>query len=126
MKNTTPQILVDWADGISTRNPNVMTSFYTDNSILLATYEDLCVGMQEIREYFVDFLDKTGLNCELIENFNQNDVNSNTLVSSGTYVFSFFDEESDEEIEVYARYSYVFRNNKIINHHSSLLPSLTT
>ena len=73
--------------------------------------------------YFIDFLDKKNLQCELLENYNQNDVNANILISSGTYKFS-FNDEIGELVQVYARYSYVFRNNKIINHHSSLLPSL--
>ena len=123
MKNSPPQILIDWASSISTRNPITMTNFYTDNSILLATYEDLCVGKQEIYDYFIDFLDKPSLKCELQENYNQNDLNSNILISSGIYVFSFLDEIG-EPVIVNARYSYVFRGNKIINHHSSLLPSL--
>ena len=55
MNNTAPKILTDWANSISTRNPNVMTNFYTDNSILLATYEDLCVGIDEIYKYFIEF-----------------------------------------------------------------------
>lgn len=125
MKNTPPQILLNWADSIGARNPNIMTSFYTKNSVLLATYEDMCIGIDEIYAYFVEFLDKTGLNCQLLDNINQNDINSNTLISSGTYLFSFYDEEDNLQ-EVYARYSYVFRNNNIINHHSSLLPSQTT
>ena len=122
MNNTAPKILTDWANSISTRNPNVMTNFYTDNSILLATYEDLCVCIDEIYKYFIEFLDKKDLRCELLENYNQNDVNANILISSGIYRFS-FKNEYGELVVVFARYSYVFRNDKIINHHSSLVPS---
>lgn len=123
MKNTPPSALINWANSIESRNPELMTSLYSNNAILLATYEDIAIGHNEIYKYFIDFLDKQNLQCELLENYNENTLNNNVIIASGIYKFSFIDNY-EEFIEVFARYSYVFSfDGLILNHHSSLLPS---
>jgi hypothetical protein len=121
--NTPPQILQNWADSISLRNPKIMTDFYTDSSVLLATYYPFLFGKKDIENYFVDFLNKKDLNCKIIENYNQVDRYTKVIISSGFYIFSFVDE-NNQNVNVDARYSYVFYDNKIINHHSSETPKI--
>ena len=107
-----------WAKEIRKNNVNTMTNFYSKDAILLATYTNIILGQKGIREYFVDFLNKDDLQCKLLSNYTQ-DV-GRFQVSSGLYDFSF--KQYGTTKIVHARYSYVIFDNKIINHHSSVLP----
>ena len=53
MINTTkiPKIIKEWCNAIQKRNPKLMLSFYSSDAILLATYESMCVGKKEIKDY---------------------------------------------------------------------------
>jgi hypothetical protein len=119
--NQPPLILKKWVQSISLRNSKIMTDFYTDNSILLATYEPLLFGKNDIKKYFDKFLNKNELNCKLIMNYNQVNNRSKVIISSGFYEFSFVSDNGLTTI-VDARYSFVFYNEKIVNHHSSETP----
>ena len=116
---TIPPIIKVWEKSIANRNPKIMTDLYTTNAILLATYETLLVGKENIMGYFVDFLDKDNLQCKIIENYTQNF--SSNQVASGIYLFSFSDKVWKKKV-VEARYSFVIAGGKIINHHSSVVP----
>ena len=107
-----------WAIEIRKNNVNTMTNFYSKDAILLATYTNIILGQKGIREYFVDFLNKDDLQCNILSNYTQN--YGRFQVSSGLYDFS-FSQYGVKKI-VHARYSYVIFDNKIINHHSSVLP----
>jgi hypothetical protein len=118
MTNRIPEIVQDWANSIANRNPKEMLSYYGRNPILLATYENLCVGREEIYEYFIMFLDKQNLECRITENFTQIDHDRDSIIASGLYNFTFNNPDGEEQL-VMARYSYVINGGVIINHHSS-------
>ena len=113
-------IVNSWAMSISKRDPDLMTSFYSDDACLLATFSDFLHGREQIRNYFLDFLDKEDLKCTITENINQLDYDKDTNVSNGLYTFSFI--ENGQMVKVKARYTFVVNLNKIITQHSSLAP----
>ena len=115
----TPPEVKAWTKAISERNPSVMVGFYANDALLLATFESLLVGKDAIYDYFVEFLDKENLQCEIIENYTQNF--EGVDVCSGLYAFTFIEDE--EEQRVIARYTYAVNNRgKITTHHSSVNP----
>jgi len=113
-------IVNSWAESISKRDPMRMLEFYSDNAVLLATYSNLLVGKDQILDYFIHFLDKEDLKCTITYNNTQLDYDKDTSIYNGFYTFSF--REYGQYKEVHARYTYVVNLNKIITHHSSLLP----
>lgn len=121
MTRKIPQIIKDWSNAIQQRNPKQMLSFYSKNSILLATYESMCVGQKEIYDYFVEFLDKKNLQCKITENISKIDDDKDTMICNGLYTFSFIDDYGKKQ-QVEARYTYVINGGYIITHHSSVNP----
>jgi len=121
MTNRIPNIVKEWCASISDRNPRQQLSFYSKNAVLLATFENLLIGDEELYEYFIEFLDKKDLSCEINENITQIDADRDSVIASGLYTFKFIDEMGERQ-EVKARYSYVINGGVIINHHSSVQP----
>ena len=112
-------LLTSWADDVSKRDSRLMTDYYSDNAVLLATFENLLKGPVGIKKYFDSFLAKDRLVCEIIENYFL--VNEASVqVCSGIYEFSY--HEDNIQKKVLARYTFVIKNNKIITHHSSVNP----
>ena len=120
MNKKIPKIIQRWADSISQRNPTAMTKFYSKQSVLLATFESLLIGREEIEGYFVEFLDKDNLSCKITENYTKTDYDGDTHVANGIYEFTF--TENDKPQKVVARYTYVINRGRIITHHSSVNP----
>jgi hypothetical protein len=117
-KQTPPEVKA-WTEAISERNPSVMVGFYANDALLLATFESLLVGKEAIYEYFVEFLDKENLQCEILENYTQKF--EHVDICSGLYAFTFV--EDGEEQRVIARYTYAVNNKgQITTHHSSVNP----
>ena len=83
-----PAILLEWAKGISKNDPKYMTSFYSKKAVLLATYEPMALGRKDIYEYFVEFVDRRNMTCEITTCVNQRD-EQGIVVSSGFYIFTF-------------------------------------
>ena len=109
-----------WAMSISKRDPMLMTSFYSDDACLLATYSNFLHGKDEILDYFISFLDKEDLKCTITFNATQLDYDKDTTIYNGLYYFSFRDQGQMKVVR--ARYTFVVNLNKIVTHHSSLLP----
>ena len=118
-----PKAVNNWVAVISQPNvtPDDMASLYSRTAVLLATFSSFLKGTEEIKEYFVDFLDKKNLKCEIIKNDTKKCKDTGTEIANGIYVFSFVNENNQTEM-VIARYTYVVRKGKIITHHSSLNP----
>tara|TARA_R110002020_G_scaffold475935_1_gene714690 strand:- start:6108 stop:6473 length:366 start_codon:yes stop_codon:yes gene_type:complete len=117
--NRIPKEVQEWANTIQKRNPALMVNFYSPKALLLATFESLLVGKQAIYGYFVEFLDKEDLQCEILENYTQKF--EHVDICSGLYAFTFI--ENGEEQRVVARYTYCVNNKgKITTHHSSVNP----
>ena len=94
---------------------------YSKNAVLLATFEPMLLGRNQIFGYMVDFLDKDNMSCQIMKNVTQIDEDKDTMIASGIYLFTFDDEDGDRQ-EVLARYTYVINEGRIINHHSSVMP----
>jgi uncharacterized protein (TIGR02246 family) len=121
MNNKVPKIVQKWCDSISNRNPSSQLSFYAKDSILLATYSNFLIGKEDIYHYFIDFLDKNELRCKINYNITQF-IGLDDFVASGIYTFKFLDNYNNLQV-VKARYTFVVEKNKIVNHHSSVLPN---
>ena len=119
MTNKIPKLVQNWANSIAERNANLQTSFYSRDAILLATYEPILIGQEEIYYYFKGLLEKKNIRCNIRENYSVNYLE--TIIASGLYDFS-FDDEDNESIVIPARYTFVIYNNKIVDHHSSEEP----
>lgn len=114
-----PAILLEWAKGISKNDPKYMTSFYSKKAVLLATYEPMALGRKDIYEYFVEFVDRRNMTCEITTCVNQRD-EQGIIISSGFYVFTFEDDKGVQSVE--ARFTYVIKDDYIVTHHSSEMP----
>jgi len=113
-------IVNSWVESISKRDPMLMTSFYSDDAVLLATFSNILEGKDQILYYFIHFLNKEDLKCTITYNTTQLDYDRDTSISNGLYLFSFRDFGQMKLVK--ARYTYVVNQNQIITHHSSLLP----
>jgi hypothetical protein len=120
MTNRIPNIVQSWANSIANRNAKTQTSFYSKDALLLATYEPILIGQEEIYNYFIDLLSKKNIRCIIRENYSIN--NLEMIVASGLYTFSFEDDDN-ETINIPARYTFIIYRNRIIDHHSSEEPT---
>ena len=120
MTTKIPIIIQQWANSIANRDAKKQTSFYAKSAILLATYEPILLGQQEIYEYFIELLSNENIRCKITKNYSKGNEKNN--VSSGLYTFSFDDEQGNKVI-VPARYTFVVNNNRIVDHHSSEEPN---
>ncbi len=100
-----------------------VSSLYTKNGILLATFTDEAVGKKAITKYF------DGLTCNdnldvTTQSFDSNR-DGHMAWATGLYTFSFTGTDG-ETVTVPARYTFVFEKTrggwKIVNHHSSVRP----
>lgn len=100
-----------------------VSSLYTKDGILLATFTDEVVGKKAITKYF------DGLTCNddldvTTQSFDSNR-DADMAWATGLYTFSFTGADG-ETVTAPARYTFVFEKTrggwKIVNHHSSVRP----
>ena len=109
-----------WNTALSTLNPDTVTALYADNAVLLPTVSNqVRHNHEEIRDYFVGFLQKSPQG--VIDEFNVNILSDTHVTNSGVYTFTFGDGS-----KVSARFSYLYVASddgwKILQHHSSAMP----
>ena len=109
-----------WNTALSTLNPDPVTALYADNAVLLPTVSNqVRHNHEEIRDYFVGFLQKSPQG--VIDEFNVNILSDVHATNSGIYTFTFGDGS-----QVSARFSYLYVASadgwKILQHHSSAMP----
>lgn len=109
-----------WNTALSTLNPDTVTALYADNAVLLPTVSNqVRHNHQEIRDYFVGFLQKSPQG--VVDEFNVNILSDTHVTNSGVYTFTFGDGS-----KVSARFSYLYVASddgwKILQHHSSAMP----
>ena len=109
-----------WNTALSTLNPDTVTALYADNAVLLPTVSNqVRHNHEEIRDYFVGFLQKSPQG--VIDEFNVNILSDTHATNSGVYTFTFGDGS-----KVSARFSYLYVASddgwKILQHHSSAMP----
>jgi uncharacterized protein (TIGR02246 family) len=105
---------------LSTLNPDTVTALYADNAVLLPTVSNqVRHNHEEIRDYFVGFLQKSPQG--VVDEFNVNILSDTHVTNSGIYTFTFGDGS-----KVSARFSYLYVASddgwKILQHHSSAMP----
>lgn len=116
MNNLEYPLLTKWITAVHSQNPDTVTACYAENAVLLPTVSNqLRFTQEERRDYFVTFLAKKP-QCRLLT-LAVHDASENTDILSGTYVFTFSDDS-----EATARFSYVYQDGLILQHHSSLMP----
>ena len=109
-----------WNTALSTLNPDTVTALYADNAVLLPTVSNqVRHNHEEIRDYFVGFLQKSPQG--VVDEFNVNILSDTHVTNSGVYTFTFGDGS-----KVSARFSYLYVASddgwKILQHHSSVMP----
>ena len=109
-----------WNTAFSTLNPDTVTVLYADNAVLLPTVSNqVRHNHEEIRDYFVGFLQKSPQG--VVDEFNVNILSDTHATNSGVYTFTFGDGS-----KVSARFSYLYVASndgwKILQHHSSAMP----
>jgi uncharacterized protein (TIGR02246 family) len=109
-----------WNTALSTLNPDTVTALYADNAVLLPTVSNqVRHNHEEIRDYFVGFLQKSPQS--VVDEFNVNILSDTHVTNSGVYTFTFGDGS-----KVSARFSYLYVASddgwKILQHHSSAMP----
>ena len=91
-----------WNTALSTLNPDTVTALYADNAVLLPTVSNqVRHNHEEIRDYFVGFLQKSPQG--VIDEFNVNILSDVHATNSGIYTFTFGDGS-----QVSARFSYLY------------------
>ena len=109
-----------WNTALSTLNPDTVTALYADHAVLLPTVSNqVRHNHEEIRDYFVGFLQKSPQG--VVDEFNVNILSDTHATNSGVYTFTFGDGS-----KVSARFSYLYGASddgwKILQHHSSAMP----
>ena len=109
-----------WNTALSTLNPDTVTALYADNAVLLPTVSNqVRHNHEEVRDYFVGFLQKSPQG--VVDEFNVNILSDTHATNSGVYTFTFGDGS-----KVSARFSYLYVASddgwKILQHHSSAMP----
>tara|TARA_R110000851_G_scaffold24051_1_gene69831 strand:- start:1787 stop:2152 length:366 start_codon:yes stop_codon:yes gene_type:complete len=120
MNNRVPKIVQKWVDNIKRTDPKSQTQFYSKKAVLLATFETMLLGREQIMGYMIKFLDKQDLKCRILENYTKIDEDRDTKIANGLYEFVYVENGKVEK--VIARYTYVINKGRIITHHSSVNP----
>ena len=69
MTKRVPKIVQKWVDNIKRTDPASQTKFYSKNAILLATFETMLIGREQIIGYMREFLDKQNMKARILENY---------------------------------------------------------
>tara|TARA_B100002019_G_scaffold82175_1_gene70965 strand:+ start:1301 stop:1663 length:363 start_codon:yes stop_codon:yes gene_type:complete len=119
MKEKILSLFETWNNALKTLDPDLVTSLYDENAILLPTISNkIRHNHDEIKDYFIHFLTK-----EPRGEINESNIRifGDMAINSGIYTFSFNDGSS-----VQARFTFVYKmiedGWKIIEHHSSMMP----
>ena len=110
----------EWNGTLATLDPDTVTAMYAADAVLLPTVSNqVRHNHGEIRDYFVNFLQKAPQG--VINESNVHILSDSHATNSGVYTFTFGDGSA-----VTARFSYLYVATeagwKILQHHSSAMP----
>ena len=110
----------EWNRALATLDPDTVTAMYATDAVLLPTVSNqVRHNHAEIRDYFVNFLQKSPQG--VINESNVQILSDSHATNSGVYTFTFGDGSA-----VTARFSYLYVATesgwKILQHHSSAMP----
>ena len=117
------KIITSWENYLNNADLNNLINLYAEDAVLWGTFSNVIRdNLDLIREYFQELFKKRDLKVSF--NASCNRVYEDTHLYSGTYKFSYIDQEL---IIINARYTFVVckdRNGKykIVEHHSSVIP----
>lgn len=115
-------ILNKWVQKVNSHDIDAVVELYSKDAILLPTLSNVIRKTPlEIRDYFIHFLGKKELEAKVTEVYIQSIYNDDIKVDSGTYTFSYINEQ-DEKEELAARFTFIIQNGLILEHHSSVAP----
>ena len=109
-----------WNAALATLDPDTVTAMYADDAVLLPTVSNqVRHNHPEIRDYFVNFLQKSPQG--VINESNVSVLSDAHATNSGVYTFTFGDGST---VKARFSYSYVATDAgwKILQHHSSAMP----
>lgn len=110
-----------WLRHVNAHRVEEVCALYAPDAILLPTLSDvICDSPRQIREYFESFLGRRNLSATLTSCYVQQ--YSEVKIDSGIYQFEWEDLELDCIHSKTARFTFVIRNNLIVEHHSSMTP----
>jgi len=112
-----------WNASLQTKNPDEVVKNYAADAVLLPTVSNKPrTNPQDIRDYFVHFLEKSPKG---IINTRTVHIGCNDAYDAGTYTFTVTGADGKTS-QVAARYTFVYelRDGKwlIVHHHSSAMP----
>jgi uncharacterized protein (TIGR02246 family) len=120
-------VINQWLTHVNQENLSDIVLMYAPNAILLPTLsERICIGREEIQQYFIKFLGKDELKGHITKMYIQ--IADDTAIASGLGIFTYRDssKKNSRKVEVDFRYSFVVQKGQegwhILNHHNSLVP----
>ena len=119
-KDNVIALFEEWNGALATLDPDTVTAMYAADAVLLPTVSNqVRHNHGEIRDYFVNFLQKSPQG--VINESNVHILSDSHATNSGVYTFTFGDGSA-----VTARFSYLYVATeagwKILQHHSSAMP----
>ncbi len=119
-KDNVIALFEEWNGALATLDPDTVTAMYAADAVLLPTVSNqVRHNHGEIRDYFVNFLQKAPQG--VINESNVHILSDSHATNSGVYTFTFGDGSA-----VTARFSYLYVATeagwKILQHHSSAMP----
>ena len=112
-------IIDRWLQAVNNHAVTVVCELYAEDAILLPTLSDIiCDTPERIRQYFEFFLARPGLAARLSSCYVQE--YSEVKIDSGIYEFNWQEGEATKSAR--ARFTFVIRDGRIVEHHSSLAP----
>jgi hypothetical protein len=108
-----------WLQAVNAHAVTEVCQLYAEDAILLPTLSDIiCDTPERIRKYFEFFLARPGITARLSSCYVQQ--YSEVKIDSGIYEFNW--QEGGATKSARARFTFVIRDGRIVEHHSSLSP----
>lgn len=115
-------ILNKWIKSPNEHNLYEVLSLYSESAILVPTLSNkIRENKVEIKDDFIHFLANRDLKAEVKQVHIQSIYNNNIKIDSENYLFSFCDTQNEYK-ELSARFTFVIKDNLILEHHSSISP----
>lgn len=117
------QVIISWEEYLNSANLNNLVDLYAHDAVLWGTFSNVIRNRSDlIREYFQDLFKKRDIKVSFNDSYNR--VYEGMHLYSGTYKFSYIDQELKI---INARYTFVVCKDsngkyKIVEHHSSVIP----
>jgi len=114
-------VIDKWLKCVNAQSVDEVCALYAPDAILLPTLSEvICDSPEDIREYFEFFLGRPKLKATLLSCYVQ--VYSEIKIDSGIYQFEWEDAKRGGIVSTSVRFTFVIRDELIVEHHSSMTP----